>query len=137
MPSYNRVNIYAYVAANNPHFVRSLAHQFGYEFDRDQPLASVLEQLVSIEGQPALEQIIENHPDKQLFADYVELKRKEREPEDKKQERAPSFIDAYMNFSGAIQAQQAADSKKFTSETSLMVLAGAVLIAFAIITSRK
>ena len=69
-----KVNIYTYTAQANPYFVRSLAHKFGYEFDKDQPLSSVLQQLVSYEGEPALNEIIENNPDKDLFMDYFKKK---------------------------------------------------------------
>ena len=48
-----------------------------------------------------------------------------------------SELNTYMNFSGQLAAiQQTAENKKITSETSLMVLAGAILIAFAIITKK-
>jgi hypothetical protein len=43
-----------------------------------------------------------------------------------------------MNFTGQLAAvQQLQENKKITTETSLMVLAGAVLIAFAIVTTKK
>ncbi len=45
-----------------------------------------------------------------------------------------------MNFSGQLQvqaAQQVADNKKLTSETGMLMFAGAILIAFAIITTKK
>jgi hypothetical protein len=129
-----RVNIYSYTAASNPYFVRSLAHKYGYEFDKEQPLASVLQQLVNAEGEPVLMEIIENNPDKELFMDY--FKKKMSQEESTKEEKQPTMMDAYMNFSGALQMQQAVESKKFTNETSLMVLAGAVLIAFAILTRK-
>jgi len=129
-----RVNIYTYTAASNPYFVRSLAHKYGYEFDKDQPLSTVLQQLVNAEGEPVLMEIIENNPDKELFMDY--FKKKYSQEEKPKEEKNPTFMDAYMNFSGALQMQQAVESKKFTNETSLMVLAGAVLIAFAILTRK-
>ena len=48
------VDIYSYTAASNPYFVKSLAHKFVYEFDKDQSLDSVLRQLVSYEGEPVL-----------------------------------------------------------------------------------
>jgi hypothetical protein len=69
-----KVNIYTYTAQANPYFARSLAHKFGYEFDKDQPLSSVLQQLVSYEGEAALNEIIENNPDKDLFMDYFKKK---------------------------------------------------------------
>jgi hypothetical protein len=130
-----RVNIYTYMAASNPYFAKALAHKYGYEFDKDQRLDTVLQQLVSYEGEPALMEIIENHPDKDLFKEYFDKKF----PENKKEEKREGFgeMAAYMNFTGQIAAaQQTAENKRLTSETSLMVLAGAILIAFAIITKK-
>jgi len=125
--SNSRVNIYSYTAASNPYFVKSLAHKYGYEYQKDQSLATVLQQLVSYEGEPVLMEIIENSPDKDLFMEYFEKKLSKKE-EDKKISQ-PTELASYMNFTGG--------NKKITTETSLMVLAGAVLIAFAIVTTKK
>lgn len=133
----SRVNLYSYTAASNPYFVKSLAHKYGYEFDKDQNLASVLQQLVSYEGEPVLMEIIENNPDKDLFMEYYEKKFKKKD-EEKKSLQPASELATYMNFTGQLAAvQQLQENKKVTTETSLMVLAGAVLIAFAIITTKK
>ena len=133
----SRVNLYSYTAASNPYFVKSLAHKYGYEFDKEQNLASVLQQLVSYEGEPVLMEIIENNPDKDLFMEYFEKKHMKKE-EDKKTAQPVSELATYMNFTGQLAAvQQLQENKKITTETSLMVLAGAVLIAFAIITTKK
>jgi len=134
--SNSRVNIYSYTAASNPYFVKSLAHKYGYEYQKDQTLASVLQQLVSYEGEPVLMEIIENSPDKDLFMEYFEKKFAKKE-EDKKVAQ-PNELATYMNFTGQLAAvQQLQENKKVTTETSLMVLAGAVLIAFAILTTKK
>lgn len=131
-----RVNIYSYIAATNPYFAKSLAHKYGYEFDKDQRLDSVLQQLVSYEGEPVLTEIIENHPDKDLFLEYFKTKN-EKESKGDKDKTSVSEISAYMNFTGQLAAvQQTAENRRLTSETSLMVLAGAILIAFAIITKK-
>ncbi|MBM3417305.1 MAG: hypothetical protein FJY17_00100 [Bacteroidetes bacterium] len=134
--SNSRVNIYSYTAASNPYFVKSLVHKYGYEYQKDQSLATVLQQLVSYEGEPVLMEIIENSPDKDLFMEYFEKKYAKKE-EDKKVSQ-PSELTSYMNFTGQLAAvQQLQENKKITTETSLMVLAGAVLIAFAIVTTKK
>jgi hypothetical protein len=134
--SNSRVNIFSYTAASNPYFVKSLAHKYGYEYQKDQTLASVLQQLVSYEGEPVLMEIIENSPDKDLFMEYFEKKFAKKE-EDKKVAQ-PNELATYMNFTGQLAAvQQLQENKKVTTETSLMVLAGAVLIAFAILTTKK
>ena len=124
------------MAASNPYFVKSLAYKYGYEYDKDQSLSTVLQQLVSYEGEPVLIEIIENHPDKELFADYF----KKQVDKNQETQKAPltSELATYMNFTGQLAAvQQVAENKKVTTETSLMVLAGAMLIAFAIITKKN
>jgi hypothetical protein len=132
--SNQRVNIYSYVAASNPYFAKSLAHKYGYEFDKQQSLSSVLQQLVSYEGEPVLMEMIENHPDKELFMEYYDKKKttnKEEKPNEVNQ------MAQYMNFTGQIEAaKQTAENRRLTQDTSLMVLAGAVLIAFAIMTKK-
>lgn len=131
-----KINIYTYVAASNPYFAKALAHKYGYEFDKDQRLDTVLEQLVSYEGEPALTEIIENHKDKELFMDYFKKKFGDTLKQESPKSGFPEMA-AYMNFTGQLAAaQQTAENKKLTSDTSLMVLAGAILIAFAIITKK-
>lgn len=132
------VDIYNYTAASNPYFVKSLAHKFGYEFDKDQPLDSVLRQLVSYEGEPVLMEIIENSPDKDLFMEYFEKKFSKKDEKSQDKPDSVRELATYMNFTGQIEAiKQTTENRRLTSETSLMVLAGAVLIAFAIISKNK
>jgi len=127
------INIYSYTAASNPYFVKCLAHKYGYTYDKSQPLGSVLQQLVAMEGESVLMEIIENNPDKELFLDYYSKKfPKTEEKTDKAQ--VPTIMD-YMNFSGQAQAMSIAENKRITTETSVMVLAGAVIIALAIVTT--
>lgn len=134
--SNTRINLFHYTAASNPYFVKSLAHKYGYECDKDQPLWSVLQQLVSYEGEPVLHEIIENSPDRELFFEYFEKQMKSKEQKKEKETPAPD-LSTYMNFTGQVQAaSQIAENKVLTRETSLMVLAGAILIAFAIIVKK-
>lgn len=129
-----RVNIFNYTAAANPYFVKSLAHKYGYEFDKDQKLETVLQQLVSYEGEPVMMEIIENNPDKELFMDYFEKKYgKKEETISSNDNNSSKLLESYMNFSGQLQsAQITAENKNLTAQTSVMVLLGAVLISFAI-----
>jgi hypothetical protein len=122
-------NIYSYTASTNPYFVKCIAHKYGYTFEKTQPLGTVLQQLVAMEGEPVLMEIIENNPDKELFMDYFNKKYPIKD--ENKIDASKSIVD-YMNFSGQ-QAMVVAENKRITSETSIMVLAGAVIIAFAIL----
>jgi hypothetical protein len=124
----SKVNLYTYTASANPYFVVSLAHKFGYEFDKQQPLGSVLEQLVSMEGEPALFEIIENNPDKQLFMEYFEKKYGKKDANCNCGKKEKNVLEHYMNFTGQLQ-----ETKSTNNQNSLMVFAGAVLIAFAIL----
>lgn len=136
----NNVNIYAYTAASNPYFVKSLAHRYGYEFDKEQQLSSVLQQLVSYEGEPVLTEIIENNPDKELFMDYFE-KKYGKKPEGcscttSGASQTKGAMEAYMNFTGQMQAQaqqQVMENKMLTSQTTFMVILGAAMISGALI----
>lgn len=136
----SNVNIYAYTAASNPYFVKSLAHRYGYEFDKEQQLSSVLQQLVSYEGEPVLTEIIENNPDKELFMDYFE-KKYGKKPEGCSCDTTTSTskkgaMEAYMNFTGQMQAQaqqQVMENKMLTSQTTFMVILGAAMISGALI----
>ena len=97
----SRPNIYSYTAATNPYFVKSLAHKYGYQFDKDQRLDTVLQQLVSYEGEPVLMEIIENNPDKDLFMEYFE--RKHQKKDEQKAQPVQAELATYMNFTGLVR----------------------------------
>jgi hypothetical protein len=134
------MDIYQYVTANNPYFTRSLINKYGYGFNRGGNLSLALQQLVKNEGQPVLESIIENHPDRDLFEDYFASKHNIGSESEKKlgcnggcsgcaakREPAP----AYVGFTGVPQAIE--ESKSITSSTSVIILAAAMLITVGII----
>lgn len=137
-----KVDIYSYTAASNPFLCRNLAHKYGYEYDADQRPDTVLRQLVAFEGEPALMDVVKNHPDLELFREYFS-----REGNELKDDKKGAVVTDtsrllenynYMNFTGQLAAvQQTSENRQLTQNTSLMVLAGAVLIAFAIISTKK
>ncbi len=131
----NRPDIYAYTAAANPHFARALIHKYGYVPEKGITMASALRQLVAAEGEPALHDILENNPDKEVMFEYFESKK----PKElnacgcgKTAEAA-----AFMNFTGQVQqVQQQQENRRLVMETSVLGFAGAVLIAFAIMSTQ-
>jgi hypothetical protein len=98
-------------------------------------LSSVLQQLVSYEGEPALNEIIENNPDKDLFMDYFKKKFQNEEQKVDKGYEQNLMLQQYMNFSGQqlTSAQQIAENKSLTNQTAFMVIIGAAFIGFAIL----
>lgn len=133
------MNIYTYVAASNPYLVRSLAHKYGHELNNNPNLSKVLEQLVALHGEQALVDVIENHPDKELFRDYFKKNEevKMNASGEYSQKPVPCPCESklkesteYLNLTGAEMIQKSKDS---LTSTNLMVLAGAIVIAFAIL----
>jgi hypothetical protein len=82
-------------------------------------------------------EIIENNPDKDLFMDYFEKKYSKKEDKNNSGVEHTRILESYMNFSGQLQAaQQTQENKSLTTQTSLMVFAGAIIIAIAIISKK-
>lgn len=121
--------IYDYVAAANPSCVGPLVSKYGFQLDIEKAsqLPEALKLLVGHEGKAAFYDILEHHPDKEVFIEFVHDKYPNNESQ-------PKLTD-YLNFSGTLTAAtQVAENRKATNDLSLMVLAGAVIVAFAIIT---
>jgi hypothetical protein len=136
------MNLYTYVAANNPYFVKSLAHKYGHELKKDPNLSFVLEQLVAMHGEQALTEIINVHPDKDLFKDFYSIKTEEIKVNasgDSSKNTCGCGCgkccknnnnQEYLNISGS---EMFAKNKEVITNTNLMVFAGAIVIAFAIL----
>jgi hypothetical protein len=64
------MNLYSYIAFNNPHAAKAICHKFGYRVANvksKDDLAECLRSLVATEGEPALKALLENHPDKDII----------------------------------------------------------------------
>jgi hypothetical protein len=69
------MNLYSYVANNNPSMAKAICHKYGYKISGVQTkddLGSCLEQLVAKEGEPALKDIVTNHPDREIIIEFSE-----------------------------------------------------------------
>jgi hypothetical protein len=134
------MNIYSYVARNNPFFAKSLAHKYGHDLKNDPNLSAVLQQLVAIHGEQALADIIEAHPDKELFKEFYNKQEEVKMNASGEQPKSGCGCSCaskqdnksveYLNFSGA---ELIRENKQAVTSTNLMVLAGAIVIAFAIL----
>lgn len=118
--------IYDYVAAANPAGTAALIHKYGYEVPETLRLNTALQQLIGLEGEPAFIDMMNKHPDKEVFIEFL----------NKSGDIAKNgTVMDYMNFTGTLAAaQQVGQNRKATADLSLMVLAGAVIVALAIVT---
>lgn len=142
------MNVYQYIASNNPSFARQVCSQYGYKpvnVRTPNDLAICLSKLVSVEGEPAFKDIMQGHPDKDVL---LELYSK---PVPEKYTSADGTRDGgygcmngcgcrncqnrqmnhYMNADGATRESSA------MSLTSVSIIAAALLLGVAVITRNK
>lgn len=131
------MNLYGYVAQNDPNMARAICHKYGYRIQNVQSKADlgvVLEQLVAKEGESALRDIVKNHPDRDLIieiesGDSSEMPIKKLPVES---QRNLSYAD-FMNYIGEEKVQRT----NSVSQTNTFLLASAFLLGVAIITAKK
>ena len=72
------MSVYNYVAESSPNHARRIIDSFGYEVLDGRDLGQSLNELVAQEGEPALQRVMEAHPDKdiilELFAKSADTK---------------------------------------------------------------
>ena len=148
------MNLYTYVANNNPTMAIAICHKYGYKISGVQSkddLGVVLEQLVSKEGEPALKDIVLNHPDREIIIEFNEQDKKEtnvnymgnpnccprcgRTPQSCVCKQPYS---TYMNYIGEDKDVNVKPTRNehLVSQTNTFLLASAFLLGIAII-SRK
>ncbi len=72
------MNLYTYVANCNPHAAKAICHKFGYRVANARSkddLAECLRSLVAEEGEPALNEVLDNHPDKDVILERFATQR--------------------------------------------------------------
>ena len=143
------MNIYTYVANSNPSMAKAICHKYGYKISGVQSkddLGVCLEQLVAKEGEVALVDIVNNHPDKDLIIEITDKQKpvvKESsigfygQEQYQMREQKRQYAD-FMNFMGEenkVKETQSV-SNNIMAQTNTFLLASAFLLGVAII-SRK
>jgi len=134
------MNLYEYVAINCPNTARAICHKYGYEIvnvKTAKDLGVCLKKVVAKEGEPALKDIVVNHPDKDLI---IEICKNEN----------------FVGVDGSYSNQQECECKKcrsgniefYTGETAIKqsmasqsqtntyLIASAFLLGIAIISTK-
>jgi len=148
------MNLYCYVANHNPSMAKAICHKYGYKISGVQTkddLGVVLEQLVAKEGEPALKDIVHNHPDRDIIIEFEGKEKVESKlnhyGEHHNCSRCGRSADSclckkqYANYVNYIGEENQMQSKQPTnaslvSQTNTFLLASAFLLGVAII-SRK
>jgi len=126
------MDIFTYVAASNPYQAKSLLHKYGYSATNIKDandLGVCLKKLVSQEGEGAFADIVECHPDKGVILEMYLPKKEEYKNCSGDCGCGCRNREQYKNASGDTEVKTAS----FTNQTSVFILAAALLLAAAII----
>ena len=131
------MDIYTYVAESNPYQAKAILHKYGYSIRDAKTYADIgkcLKDLVLYEGEDALKDIVDNHPDKGIILELYQPKEKSAECKGGSCNCAKCISKElqYMNFSGKDEEK----SGKSIREVSIFILASALLLASAIIVKK-
>jgi hypothetical protein len=63
------MNVFNYIAQTNPEGVKAVCRKYGYKLQRNARLGECVKYVVAKEGEPALEDFMNLHPDKEYFVD--------------------------------------------------------------------
>ena len=119
------MDIFDYVAQSNPSSAMSVCRNYGYRLQGGREgLSHGLRQLVSKEGESAMRDILNAHPDKELFIEVYG----QRVPQ-----YQPPIQQGYFNAIG----DGVTSSDKLVNQTNIFLMASALLLATAIIVSAK
>lgn len=124
------MNVYDYVASSNPSESRNIITSFGYKI-KGSNMGQNLKQLVALEGEPALKMVMESHPDKEVILEMFQTESKEKECEVCKER---DLFDRFLNATGG--ESKVSEAKKSENNFNVVFLAGAMLISFAILSTK-
>jgi hypothetical protein len=133
------MSVYNYVAESNPNDARRIINSFGYEVVDSRDLGQSLTELVAQVGEPALEKVMEAHPDKEIILEMFS----KNAPETKSvgcgcakcQEKAHGH---YLNFSGAEDtSSKDLNSNTLAHQTNVILIVASLFIATALIIKKN
>ena len=121
------MDVYKYVAESNPIVAQSIIESFGYEHANTPDMG--LSQVVAKVGEPALKNVMENHPDKEIILEMFSQTKTSTcgcGCGNKKQE---GFLNAEGNFS---KEKDNSSSNMIAQQTNAMILVSALFIFTAL-----
>lgn len=120
------MDVYKYVAENNPLVAKSIIESFGYEHANSDDMG--LSQLVAKVGEPALKKIMDNHPDKDIILEMYSEK-------PKCNCGCGTSKETFLNITGSESSNDKQNSTAtiVAQQTNAMLLVSALFIFTAII----
>jgi hypothetical protein len=141
------MNIYTYVAQCNPSMAKAICHKYGYKLTGVQSksdLGVCLEQLVAKEGESALNDIVNNHPDRDLIIEMSGVETKHLNMEGFSNytggrcncgcnNKPNKKYDEFVNYIGE---ESIARTSLMNNQTNSVIIASAFLLGVAILSKK-
>jgi hypothetical protein len=125
------MDLYTYVAGSNPYQAKAIIHKYGYSTTNvksPEDLGVCLKKVVSFEGENAFFDVLESHPDKGVLVERYYKK------EDYKNYSGDCGCSkSKENYTNASGGDAENKQTSIVGQTSVFILAAALLLAAAII----
>ena len=131
------MDIYTYIAASNPYQAKAILHKYGYKMQNvrtESDLGQCLKKLVAYEGEDALQDILESHPDRGILVEKYGSENKSNDVNFsggcKCGCHGGNAELMYRNFTGS------EGGSKTVKEVGVYIIAASLLLAAAIIVKK-
>ena len=143
------MNVYLYIAENNPDAAYEICKKYGYfNVNSIEDLSNSLQSIVAENGQDALKEILDIHPEKSVILEVFEKKKVNEVPleeviqkifdRNKPVEKEKSDCSCMKNADGAALASPLPPTVSNSSnQTNTFILVGALIVSLAIISMKK
>ena len=127
------MNVYHYIAENNPDAAYELCKKYGYfQINSLDELANTLQHIVANDGEKSLKEVMALHPDKDILIEIFDKKKVEDTPV----ETAPPMKMMTGADGSNCGCKTGADGSTTTTstvnKTDLYILGGAIIVSMAI-----
>ena len=138
------MNVYLYIAENNPDAAYEICKKYGYfNINSMEELADALKSIVAEQGQDSLEEILNIHPEKEVI---LEIFDKKKEIDTKPIEEVIQLMfDKNKPIEKDCGCMKSADATTSTpsapspvvNQTNTYILVGALIVSIAILSMKK
>ena len=138
------MNVYLYIAENNPDAAYEICKKYGYfNINSMEELADALKSIVAEQGQDSLEEILNIHPEKEVI---LEIFDKKKEIDTKPIEEVIQLMfDKNKPIEKDCGCMKSADASPSTpiapspvvNQTNTYILVGALIVSIAILSMKK
>ena len=125
------MKVYLDIATNSPDEANNICRKYGYyQIQSVGELAFTLQQVVRDEGEKALKEIMELHPDKDVILELFQQKTEQPQIVTVEKRDCPCML-------GADGSQSPSQGQGITLQTNTMILFAALIVSVAIISMKK